>query len=59
MSYDIVSKNFEMLLYDRIQYLDQSNVSQFTQKFPFHARAIDFILAKIIQLYDSLPENIF
>ena len=59
MSYDILSKNFEMLLYDGIQYLDQSNVSQFTQKCPFHARAIDLILAKIIQPYDSLPENFF
>ena len=59
MSYDILSKNFEMLLYDGIQYLDQSNVSQFTQKTPFHARAIDLILAKIIQPYDSLSENFF
>ena len=59
MSYDILSKNFEMLLYDGIQYLDQSNVSQFTQKIPFHARAIDLILAKIIQPYDSLSENFF
>ena len=48
MSYDILSKNFEMLLYDGIQYLDQSNVSQFTQKISFRARAIDLILAKII-----------
>ena len=45
MSYDILSKNFEMLLYDVIQYLDQSNVSQFTQKILVHARAIDLILA--------------
>ena len=59
MSYDILSKNFEMLLYDGIQYLDQSNVSQFTQKITFHARAIDLILAKIIQPYDSLSENFF
>ena len=34
MSYDILSKNFEKLLYDGIQYLDQSNVGQFTQKIP-------------------------
>ena len=59
MSYDILSKNFEMLLYDGIQYLDQSNVCQFTQKIPFHARAIDLILAKIIQPYDSPFENFF
>ena len=36
MSHDMPSKNFEMLMYDGIQYLDQftqkSNVSQFTQK---------------------------
>ena len=36
MSHDMLSKNFEMLMYDGIQYLDQftqkSNVSQFTQK---------------------------
>ena len=31
MSHDMLSKNFEMLMYDGIQYLDQSNVSQFTQ----------------------------
>ena len=48
MSYDILFKNFEMLLYDGIQYLDQSNVSQFTQKISFRARAIDLILAKFI-----------
>ena len=59
MSYDILSKNFEMLLYDGIQCLDQSNVSQFTQKIPFHARAIDLILAKIIHPYDSLSEKYF
>ena len=33
-SHDMLSENFEMLYYDGIQYLDQSNVSQFTQKFP-------------------------
>ena len=57
MSYDILSRNFEMLLHDGIQYLDQTNVSQFTPKITFHARAIDLILAKIIQPYDSLSEN--
>ena len=47
----MLSKIFEMSWYDGIQYLDQSNVSQFTQKIPFQARAIDLILAKIIQPY--------
>ena len=35
MSYDMLSKIFKILLYDGIQYLDQRNVSQFTQKIPF------------------------
>ena len=48
MSYDILSKIFKMLPYDGIQYLDQSNVSQFTQKILFQGRGIDLILAKII-----------
>ena len=52
-SHDMLSKNFEMLLYVGIQYLKQSNVSQFTQKISFQARAIDLILTKIIQLYVS------
>ena len=30
----MLSKIFEILSYDGIQYLDQSNVSQFTQKLP-------------------------
>ena len=47
----MLSKIFEMSWYDGIQYLDQSNVSQFTQKIPFQARAIDLILVKIIQPY--------
>ena len=59
MFYDILSKNFEMLLYDGIQRLDQSNISRFTQKIFVHARAIDLILAKIIQPYDSLSEKFF
>ena len=59
MSYDILSKNLKMLMYDLIQYLDQNNVSQFTKKILVHARAIDLILAKIIQPYDSLSENFF
>ena len=50
---DMLSKILEMLSYDGIQYLDQSNVSQFTTKIPFQARAIDLILAEIIQLYIS------
>ena len=44
VSHDNVSENE----YDGIQYLDQSNVSQFTQKIPFQARVIDLIWAKII-----------
>ena len=59
MSHDILSRNFEILLYGGIQYLDQSNVSQFTQKIPSHARAITLILGRIIQPYDSLSENVF
>ena len=47
----MLSKIFEMSWYDGIQYLDQSNVCQFTQKIPFQARAIDLILVKIIQPY--------
>ena len=47
----MLSKIFEMSWYDGIQYLDQSNISQFTQKIPFQARAIDLILVKIIQPY--------
>ena len=47
----MLSKIFEMSWYDGIQYLDQSNVSQFTQKIPFQARAIVLILVKIIQPY--------
>ena len=50
---DMLSKILEMLSYDWIQYLDQSNVSQFTPKIPFQARAIDLILAEIIQHYIS------
>ena len=48
MSYDILSKNFEMLLYDGIQHLDQRNASRFTQKILVYASGIDVILAKII-----------
>ena len=58
----MLSKNFEILKsYDGIQHLDQSNVSQFTKKRPFQAKAIDLILVKIIQLmfHDSLSENCF
>ena len=50
MSYDILSKNFEMLLYDGIQYLDQGNVSQLTQNIHSHARAIDLIWPKLSNL---------
>ena len=53
MSHDMLSKNFEMLMYDGIQYLDQSNVSQFTQKISFQPRVIDLILAKTIQPHVS------
>ena len=49
----MLSKVFEMLSYDEIQYLDQSNVCQFTQKMFFQARVIDQILAKIIQPHVS------
>ena len=47
-------KIFEMLSDNGIQYLDQSGFSQLTQKISFQARAIDLILAKIIQPYVSL-----
>ena len=46
-------KIFEMLSDNGIQYLDQSGFSQLTQKISFQARAIDLILAKIIQPYAS------
>ena len=46
-------KIFEMLSDNGIQYLDQSGFSQLTQKISFQARAIDLILAKIIQPYVS------
>ena len=46
-------KIFEMLSDNGIQYLDQSNVSQFTQKIPIQGRATDLILAKFIQPYVS------
>ena len=46
-------EKFEIFYYDGIQYLDRSNVCQFTQKLPFHARVIDPIWAKITQLYLS------
>ena len=49
--HDMLPENFEMLQYDGIKYLDQSNVSQFTQKIPFQARVVDPIWTKIIQLY--------
>ena len=48
-SHEMLSEKFEKFYYDEIQYLDQSDVFQFTQKIPFHARAIDPIWAKIIQ----------
>ena len=48
MSHDMLSKNFEVFFYDGIQYLDQ-----FTQNISFQAKAIDLILAKIIQPYVS------
>ena len=41
VSYDMLSENFEMLQYDEIQYLDQSNVSQFNLKIPYQAKVID------------------
>ena len=52
-SHDMVFEKFEIFYYDGIQYLDQSNVCQFTQKILFHARVIDLIWAKIIQPYLS------
>ena len=44
---------FEMFSDNGIQYLDQSSFSQLIQKISFQARAIDLILAKIIQPYVS------
>ena len=46
-------KIFEMLSDNGITYLDQSNISQFTQKMPILGRTIDLILAKFIQPYVS------
>ena len=34
-SHDMLFEKFEIFYYDGIQYLDQSNVCQFTQKIPF------------------------
>ena len=45
MSQGMLSKIFEMLSYDGIQYLDQSNNGQFTQKILFQANTIDLVLA--------------
>ena len=45
MSHGMLSKIFEMLSYDRIQYSDQSNNGQFTQKILFQANTIDLVLA--------------
>ena len=45
MSHGMLSKIFEMLSYDGIQYLDQSNNGQFTQKILFQANTIDLVLA--------------
>ena len=59
MSHDMLSKIFKMLPYDGIQYLDQSNVSQFTQKILVQAKTVDLILAKInLMFFDSLSESL-
>ena len=39
-SHDTLSENIKIFYYHGIQYLDQSNVCQFTQTIPFHARTI-------------------
>ena len=49
MSLDSLSNNFEMW-YDRIQQLDQSNISQFTKKIPSWGKGnLDQIWDKIMQ----------
>ena len=52
-SHDMPFEKFEIFFYDGIQYLDQSNVCQFTQKILIDARVIDPIWAKIIEPYLS------
>ena len=52
-SHDMLFEKFEIFYYDGIQYLDQSNVCQFSQKRLFDARVTDLIWAKIIQPYLS------
>ena len=47
------SEKFEIFYHDGSQPFGQSNVCPFTQKVPFHARAINLIWAKIIQPYIS------
>ena len=61
MSHGMLSKIFEMLSYDGIQYLDQSNNGQFTQKILFQANTIDLVWPKLSNLMfdDSLSENLF
>ena len=52
-SHDMLFEKFEIFYYDGIQYLDQSNVCQFTQKILIDARVIYPIWAKIIEPYLS------
>ena len=57
----MLSRIFEMLSYDGIQYLDQSNVSQFIQKFPSRQGQLIWSWQKLSNLmfHDSLSENFF
>ena len=53
MPRDSPSKNFEMY-YDRVEQLNQSNISQFTKKIPFPGKGnLGTIWTKIMQPYVS------
>ena len=58
-SHDMLFEKFEIFYYDGIQYLDQSNVCQFTQNIFFDARVIVPFEPKLTNLifHDSLSEK--
>ena len=60
-SYDMLSEKFEIFYYDGIQYLDQSNVCQFTPKIPSTEGKLIPFEPKLSNLIfdDSLSENFF
>ena len=60
-SHDMLFEKFEIFYYDGIQYLDQSNVCQLTQKSPSTQRLLIPFGPKLSNLifHDSLSENFF